>query len=104
MRRKIESMPKEPLTKAECHHYWIIESPKGRTSKGVCKFCGVEKEFYNSWPYFMVDERTVKPSELTALKNNEPEEVEEGRQSMAPIRLPMSETKRQRKNKSGGRR
>lgn len=38
-----------------CHHYWIIEVPEGPTSRGVCKFCGEEKEFDNlgpdSWRY-----------------------------------------------------
>ena len=32
-----------------CHHYWVIDSPEGPTSRGVCKFCGAVKEFYNSW-------------------------------------------------------
>lgn len=32
-----------------CHHYWVIEAPEGPTSRGVCKFCGEVKEFYNSW-------------------------------------------------------
>ncbi len=32
-----------------CRHYWVIESPEGPTSRGVCKFCGQGKEFYNSW-------------------------------------------------------
>ena len=74
MRRKTETTPKEPLTEDECHHYWTIESPKGRTSRGVCKLCGVEKEFYNSWPSFMVDERAVKPSEFKNLSNDKPDE------------------------------
>jgi hypothetical protein len=37
----------EPATKQVCHHYWIIESPAGPASKGVCKFCGARKEFMN---------------------------------------------------------
>ena len=32
---------------ADCSHHWIIESPKGPTSRGVCKHCGAEKEFLN---------------------------------------------------------
>ncbi|MFC1869927.1 hypothetical protein ACFLYE_01495 [Chloroflexota bacterium] len=73
MKRKVETVPQEPLTRTECHHHWIIESPKGQISKGVCKFCGTEKEFYNSWPYLIVDERAVKPAEFTGLKNSEPD-------------------------------
>ena len=30
-----------------CIHHWIIEEPKGPTSRGVCKLCGVEREFEN---------------------------------------------------------
>lgn len=31
-----------------CRHHWLIESPRGATSKGRCKFCGAEREFRNS--------------------------------------------------------
>ncbi|GEM_PF-1800579 len=34
----------------QCNHYWIIESPKGPTSGGICKFCGARKEFDNWGP------------------------------------------------------
>lgn len=50
MRYKPEAAPEEPVTRDKCRHYWIIESPKGPTSKGVCKFCGAEKEFQNFLP------------------------------------------------------
>lgn len=30
-------------------HHWLIDSPKGRFSRGRCKFCGAEKQFAN-WP------------------------------------------------------
>ena len=32
----------------QCRHHWVIESPHGATSKGVCKFCNEEREFRNS--------------------------------------------------------
>ena len=47
MRQEIEAAPEKLIGEAECRHYWIIDSPKGRTSKGICKLCGVEKEFLN---------------------------------------------------------
>ena len=50
MRYKVKYIPAEHALKDECHHYWVIESASGPTSKGVCKFCGAEKEFYNSLP------------------------------------------------------
>ena len=33
---------------ARCRHHWLIESPEGPTSMGVCKLCGIQKEFRNS--------------------------------------------------------
>lgn len=32
----------------QCRHHWIIESPQGATSWGVCKLCDTKKEFPNS--------------------------------------------------------
>ena len=34
----------------ECKHFWVIESPSGPTSDGVCKNCGEAREFRNSLP------------------------------------------------------
>ena len=40
----------EPNTEQkQCVHHWIIESPDGPTSFGICKHCGVVKEFSNDW-------------------------------------------------------
>ncbi len=33
---------------AACVHHWIIESPNGRTSAGVCKRCGDTRDFANA--------------------------------------------------------
>lgn len=32
---------------ATCRHHWVIESPTGPISRGVCKVCGAVKEFQN---------------------------------------------------------
>ena len=34
----------------ECKHFWVIESPSGPTSDGVCRNCGEAREFRNSLP------------------------------------------------------
>ena len=34
----------EPL----CRHHWVIESPHGATSHGICKRCSEERDFQNS--------------------------------------------------------
>jgi hypothetical protein len=31
-----------------CAHRWVIESPNGETSHGVCRVCGAEKDFPNA--------------------------------------------------------
>ena len=32
----------------ECRHHWLIETPHGATSWGICKHCGARREFSNS--------------------------------------------------------
>ena len=49
MVQKVKEKTEEHVAQEECRHYWIIESADGPTSKGVCRFCGAEKEFFNSF-------------------------------------------------------
>ena len=71
MRNRIDTVPSEPEAKAaerqedsECCHYWLIESPDGPTSRGVCKYCGAEKDFPNSPPRFTLNnKRNIAGSE-----------------------------------------
>lgn len=35
---------------AVCIHHFLLESPDGPTSVGVCKRCGVQREFTNATP------------------------------------------------------
>ena len=30
-----------------CQHHWVIDSPAGPTSRGVCRRCGEERDFQN---------------------------------------------------------
>jgi hypothetical protein len=50
MANRLETAPQEPTSKGNCCHYWIIEPADGPTSKGMCQFCGAEKEFDNYGP------------------------------------------------------
>ncbi len=39
-----------------CKHQWVIDSPAGPSSKGVCRSCGEQRDFLNyiegsSWGY-----------------------------------------------------
>ena len=67
MRNKVETLPKEAEVKSEeyqdeneCRHYWLIDSPNGPTSRGICKLCGEEKDFNNSMPEFTLYKREEK--------------------------------------------
>ena len=46
----------EVLEAPKCQHQWLIDSPAGKYSKGVCRACGEERQFQNyiegsSWGY-----------------------------------------------------
>jgi len=52
MAQLAKNIAEKPKAKKGCCHHWVIESPKGPTSKGVCKYCGAEREFLNYWADF----------------------------------------------------
>jgi len=33
---------------ASCRHHWVIQTPNGATSGGVCKRCGARRDFPNA--------------------------------------------------------
>jgi len=49
MRNRSNLKEKQSAAKTTCRHYWVIETASGPTSRGVCKICGEEREFQNSW-------------------------------------------------------
>jgi len=76
MRHAVHDAPQEPFCRGRCCHYWIIESPNGRTSRGICKLCGITKEFEN----YPVDSRYALdmpfPSKITRGKGNKYDDEE----------------------------
>jgi hypothetical protein len=46
-----------------CRHHWLIESPQGPTSMGICKLCGAQREFSNSVTDFLWEDEPL--SELS---------------------------------------
>ena len=34
-----------------CIHHWILDTPNGRLSEGICRECGESKMFPNLMPY-----------------------------------------------------
>ncbi len=49
MRNRSNVEEKKPAEVKTCQHYWNIEAATGPISRGICKICGEEKEFLNSW-------------------------------------------------------
>ena len=71
MGQKVKDASEQHVARDECHHYWIIESADGPTSMGLCKFCGAEKEFFNSLPDFSGVKRHTNPFTLPELSEVE---------------------------------
>ena len=49
-------MVEEVAEAPKCRHHWLIDSPAGPSSRGVCLLCGDVKEFQNyiegsAWGY-----------------------------------------------------
>ena len=44
----MELKPAQPIANEACRHHWIIEMPNGPVSHGLCKNCGIERDFYNN--------------------------------------------------------
>ncbi len=64
-----------------CRHYWVIESPEGPLSRGICKFCGQVKEFHNSWAglgsaWTRPSSPHVRHNVPDAVSEPEPEDIE----------------------------
>ena len=59
--RYINGVVKEADTNIRCTHHWRIDSPEGPTSRGVCKLCGEEKDFYNWLGYIENDDQPNNP-------------------------------------------
>ena len=69
--------PRERRKRAtsKCQHRWIIETPHGVTSRGLCKRCGVTKRFPNAaddaiarsggMGRWAANRRTARPKEIT---------------------------------------
>ena len=79
MNHTIRDALKEPCYRGRCRHYWIIETPIGRTSQGICKLCGITREFEN----YPVDSRYALempfPSTITRGKGNKHDDEETDR-------------------------
>jgi hypothetical protein len=51
----------DPSEEESCAHHWLIESPDGETSQGVCRICGSSRHFAN-----YNQRQTISPARRTA--------------------------------------
>ena len=63
----------EPKTRPHTH-FWLIESARGPMSRGVCKYCGLTREFQNSW--YNMEPVKRQPVVKEPTEELEPEELE----------------------------
>jgi hypothetical protein len=64
MKVKTQVRPQEQTQKEPCRHYWVIEVANGPASRGVCKFCGTKKEFFNVFPEYNPIKKNQRKSPL----------------------------------------
>jgi hypothetical protein len=68
-----EAQPQE--ANPTCAHHWVIATPNGETSQGVCKICGLERQFPNSAEDWLW-ERNVPQSRWTG--RADPKSINDG--------------------------
>lgn len=57
IREERAATPEEGVaSEPQCRHHWLIESPHGATSQGVCKLCGAIREFRNALDAYWEDD------------------------------------------------
>ena len=78
MVNRTEAKPKEKRSRnRKCQHYWIIDTPKGPVSRGVCKYCGAAKEFQNYWQGSTWERDTSRPLELPMVPHISHDQLDE---------------------------
>jgi len=58
----VSTLEQTALEAPLCPHFWMIESPRGPYSRGLCKHCGEAREFRNSLPLSRWDGEVDKSS------------------------------------------
>ena len=76
----------ERRRRTSCRHHWLIDTPNGATSRGVCKRCGAARRFPNAaedarWEFggsslgrWSGGRGVSKPTEISAPDNLEGQE------------------------------
>ena len=73
MRKTTVTQPEAATKESRCRHHWLIESPHGPTSMGICKLCGAQKEFRNSASDLLWEDNPL--SELSSGRWSKPHDL-----------------------------
>ena len=76
MKQRATATISRPTGKNTCVHHWLIEPATGPVSRGVCKLCGEQKEFFNILDDFQTNEEISVHIE-SSNSDEEDEEKEE---------------------------
>ena len=74
MRDEVKGKPGNCVAEDQCRHYWIIEIANGPKSRGVCRYCGVSRDFLNSIPDLNAPKRRTHPLDLPEISEVELDE------------------------------
>ena len=77
MRNRSNLQDKDPAVATACRHYWVIEAADGPVSMGVCRFCGEEREFQNSWTSLSYTSKDARVFELPNMLDDEEADKED---------------------------
>jgi hypothetical protein len=67
MSGKVKEKVRAQTQNEPCRHYWVIEVANGPVSRGVCKYCGARKDFYNTFPEYNPLKKGGNPLKLPRL-------------------------------------
>ncbi len=57
MSEQIATKGRSKQRAGKCLHHWIVETPHGVTSRGLCKRCGIAKRFPNAAADLLAESR-----------------------------------------------
>ena len=63
---------------SHCAHHWLIATPNGPVSEGVCQRCGHRREFQNSSPEYHWPATKVAGSTDKAVKGESAQQIQRG--------------------------
>ena len=74
MKHKVKLKTKDYVAQGQCNHYWIIEVANGPKSRGVYRYCGESRYFFNSISVLNNLKKNKQPIDLPEMEDVELDE------------------------------